>query len=351
MRVQNNMVCPNCCAPLQVQPYSSTAVCRYCDSVLSLEQEQAQVQYAPGGMQDAERIRVLRMNLQKLEQLKNKQQQCSKLLQQTNAERFAPPYPVGTPKYQQNAIAAGGLIAIVGLISLGLLSSSSWLAGIIVMGMCVLAVFILVRYYQSEAEKFKDARAGMDALNQTAYAEWESGHRQRLSDAEAKLNTAQSAVTALQNQTDFTLVPAQYQNEAALRYFYDVLSMNQAYNIGQAIRLYEMKQESDRREEQLQAQIRMQQEQINSQQAQIRSLPAQMNTAEESRKGNPPSKCPKCGNRNGWREVSKTSEGYNVGAAIVGTIFLGAAGLLAGAVGNDVHHYACDGCGYRCEYK
>lgn len=47
-----------------------------------------------------------------------------------------------------------------------------------------------------------------------------------------------------------------------------------------------------------------------------------------------PASCPVCGHTWGWNKIDEQKEGYNVGAAVVGCLFLGPLGLLAGAAGN-----------------
>lgn len=68
-----------------------------------------------------------------------------------------------------------------------------------------------------------------------------------------------------------------------------------------------------------------------------------------------PSKCPMCGEKKMWKQVSKSKKGFSVGKAAVGGIvlgpILGPVGLVGGALGKKHVHYMCGKCKFNHEYQ
>ena len=64
-----------------------------------------------------------------------------------------------------------------------------------------------------------------------------------------------------------------------------------------------------------------------------------------------PSKCPMCGEKKLWKQVSESKKGFSVGKAAVGGFLLGPVGMVGGALGKKHVHYACGKCHFSHEYQ
>ena len=64
-----------------------------------------------------------------------------------------------------------------------------------------------------------------------------------------------------------------------------------------------------------------------------------------------PDSCPKCGSSYYWEKIDNTHEGYSLTKGIVGTVLLGPAGLLAGAIGKSKEVWLCKKCGFMQTYN
>ena len=64
-----------------------------------------------------------------------------------------------------------------------------------------------------------------------------------------------------------------------------------------------------------------------------------------------PSKCPMCGEKKLWKQVSQSKKGFSVGKAAVGGFLLGPVGAVGGALGKKHVHYACGKCQFSHEYQ
>ena len=63
-----------------------------------------------------------------------------------------------------------------------------------------------------------------------------------------------------------------------------------------------------------------------------------------------PKQCPMCGEKERWKHIDDAKKGFSGGKALVGGIFLGPIGLVAGAIGKRKHLYICANCGFEHEY-
>ena len=63
-----------------------------------------------------------------------------------------------------------------------------------------------------------------------------------------------------------------------------------------------------------------------------------------------PMGCPVCGRI--WHPSTGVyNSGFSAGKAVLGTVFFGPAGAVAGMAGNKKRVYTCSHCGYSKEYK
>jgi len=63
-----------------------------------------------------------------------------------------------------------------------------------------------------------------------------------------------------------------------------------------------------------------------------------------------PSCCPICYEKEGWKKVDINKQGFSVGKAAVGAVFLGPIGLLSGALGKKKVSYFCSKCHFQHDY-
>ena len=64
-----------------------------------------------------------------------------------------------------------------------------------------------------------------------------------------------------------------------------------------------------------------------------------------------PSKCPMCGEKKMWKQISKSKKGFSGGKAVVGGLILGPIGVVGGALGKKHVHYMCGKCQFNHEYQ
>ena len=64
-----------------------------------------------------------------------------------------------------------------------------------------------------------------------------------------------------------------------------------------------------------------------------------------------PTRCPICGEKEGWVLLENNRKGFSAGKALLGGVLFGPIGLVAGALGKKTTTFYCKRCGFQHEYK
>ncbi len=381
--------CPYCNAQYEVTPDVSQISCDYCRRPFKLRWTDREM-FAMKKEREVFEIQNVLDQRMRLSNLKHEQFELQKQREELSTKEYNMPFITRNADRFKKQLVFLSLPFVFFLLAFAFLAGHAYKVMIFffIAGVGSVPLF-WAKYKELQADKLD-----LDSRKVTAETERElfiSDKERTLADLAAKLESLAQKISDFTGKAQVSFLAKEYQSDRALRFILEELSSNQGESLHEAIYHYDLlienEKEKQRKEKQEQLKIeaemkrrqleqereamrlRYQQEEsrmrheafMRSQQPVVQQVIVQQPETRPTYEpdynsgktisGPPPRACPRCGNTRSWEEIDSNREGYSIGAAAVGAMFLGPAGLAAGLVGHSVKKYRCAHCGFSRKYK